>query len=333
MGLRDFTKNHMTLGVCMLGARGVGKTSIMTAMFDDARSSEGFGTTRIAMTAKPDTRAELYDKKLQLQSAFDDNADLSLIGRKSPSAGIEATAGASNFHFEVKLVGKPSCIDLVVSDYPGEFLVNNKEFVAGKIAEASAIMVAIDTPFLMEKKGKYNEDKNQVELIRSFLAEIVDSVDNKLIMFVPLKCEKYFYEDRMDEVNMKVREAYAGIMDLFADVPTVAMVITPILTMGGVVFDRFETVGDTHVARYEYYQKAPHFHPMFSVQPIYYLLSFVSKLYYANRRSVGFWKGLLQGFVSFFDKNEEFILEMKRLEEYRMKNECGYSIISGNKLL
>ena len=291
MGLRDFTKNHITLGVCMLGARGVGKTSIMTAMFDDARSSEGFGTTRIAMTAKPDTRAELYDKKLQLQSAFDDNADLSLIGRKSPSAGIEATAGASNFHFEVKLVGKPSCIDLVVSDYPGEFLVNNKEFVAGKIAEASAIMVAIDTPFLMEKKGKYNEE------------------------------------------NMKVREAYAGIMDLFADVPTVAMVITPILTMGGVVFDRFETVGDTHVARYEYYQKAPHFHPMFSVQPIYYLLSFVSKLYYANRRSVGFWKGLLQGFVSFFDKNEEFILEMKRLEEYRMKNECGYSIISGNKLL
>lgn len=333
MGLRDFTKNHMDLNVCMLGARGVGKTSIMTAMFDDARSADGFGSTKIAMTAKPDTRAELYEKKLQLQSVFDANADLNDIGKKSPAAGIEATAGAGSFQFEVKLIGKPSCIDLTVSDYPGEFLVNNEEFVAARVAESSAIMVAIDTPFLMERNGEYNEDKNQVRLIQSFLEDIVDSVDNKLIMFVPLKCEKYFYEGRMDEVNRRVRDVYAGIIDLFIKVPTVTMVITPILTMGGVVYDRFEIVGDVKVARYAYYEKAPHFHPMFSVQPIYYLLSFVSNMYNIHRRSVGFWKGLLQGIVSFFDKNEEFIMEMRRLEEYRLSDECGYSVISGNKNL
>ena len=269
--LRNYAKTHMDLSMCMLGARGVGKTSVMTAIFDDSQSVNGLARTKLVMSAKSETRDYLEKKRDELQSVFDDKVELT-------NAGIAPNSAANEFNFEIGLWGKMPCIDFTVTDFPGEFIQNNPSFVNETINKSSVIFIAIDTPYLMEENGRYNEEKNQVSLIYKYLEENINDIKEKLILFVPLKCEVYFHGRRMDEVNNKVREVYQNIIGLFKGKSNVAIAITPILTMGDVVFDRFECKNEVHVAYYKFRTINAEFTPMFCVQPIYYLLSFLSLL-------------------------------------------------------
>lgn len=324
--LRDYAKTHMDLNMCMLGARGVGKTSVMTAIFDDTRSSNGLARTKLVMSAKSETRDYLEQKKDELQSVFDDKVELT-------NAGIAPSSAANEFNFEIGLWGKKPCIDFTVTDFPGEFIKNNTSFVNEVIKKSSAIFIAIDTPYLMEENGRYNEEKNQVSLIYNFLKENIDEVKEKLILLVPLKCEVYFHSGRMDEVNKKVRKTYQNVIELFDNKSNVVIAITPILTMGDVIFDRFEYKDGFHVAHYKFRTNNAEFTPMFCVQPIYYLLSFVIGQYNRYRDNVNFLQKLVQLTMDFFDKNQEVFEESKALEKYRLKDSNGYSIELNKSLL
>ena len=323
--LRNYAKTHMDLSMCMFGARGVGKTSVMTAIFDDTQSVNGLARTKLVMSAKSETRDYLKEKKYELQSVFEDRTELT-------NAGIAPNNAANTFNFEIGLFGKKPCIDFTVTDYPGEFIKSNSSFVDETINKSSAIFIAIDTPYLMEENGKYNEEKNQVSLICEYLEKNIGVIEDKLILLVPLKCEAYFHANRMDEVNSKVKNAYKKIIELFEDKPNVAIAITPILTMGDVVFDRFEYKDGLHVACYKFRTANAEFTPMFCVQPIYYLLSFVVGQYIRYRHKAKGIQILVQWMLDFFDNNQDVFDEVKTLEKYRQIDNNGYSIESGKSL-
>ena len=323
--LRDYAKTHMDLNMCMLGARGVGKTSVMTAIFDDTRSVNGLAKTKLVMSAKSETRDYLEQKKDELQSVFDDKVELT-------NAGIAPNSAANEFNFELGLWGKVPCVDFTVTDFPGEFIQNNVSFVNDTINKSSAIFIAIDTPYLMEENGKYNEEKNQVSLIYKYLKENINDIEEKLILLVPLKCEVYFHDRRMGEVNKKVGEVYKNIIDLFKEKHNVAIAITPILTMGDVIFDRFECKDGLHVAHYKFRIDNAEFTPMFCVQPIYYLLSFVVGQYNRYRKNAGGLQRVAQWVIDFLDNNQMLFEEIKTLDKYRQIDNNGYSIETGDSL-
>jgi len=325
MDLRELSKTHMELNMCMLGARSVGKTTIMTAIFDDSRSSNGLSKSKIVLTAKSDTRAELLARKLDLQEVFDEKKDI-------VDAGIAASSAVHTFNFEMGLLGRTPCINFNVTDYPGEFIQSNAEFVSEQIAQSSVVLIAIDSPYLMEQNAEYNEERNQVSFIYNYLRDNVDVFSNKLIMLVPLKCEKYFYQNRMDELNARVQDCYANIIDLFVNTDNVAVVITPILTMGGVEFERFELKDGKHIAKYAFIKDNPQFAPMFCIQPMYYMMSFIAQQYKEHRDDTGIIGAILQRIYDVIDKNEELFEEFVTLAKYRMKDRCGYSVLSGEKL-
>jgi hypothetical protein len=152
-------------------------------------------------------------------------------------------------------------------------------------------------------------------------------------MLVPLKCEKYFYQNRMDELNARVQDCYANIIDLFANTDNVAVVITPILTMGGVEFDRFELKDGKHIAKYAFIKDNPQFAPMFCIQPMYYMMSFIAQQYKQHRNDTGIIGAILQRIFDVIDKNEELFEEFLTLAKYRMIDRCGYSVLSGENLL
>ena len=325
MDLRELSKTHMELNMCMLGARSVGKTTIMTAIFDDSRSSNGLSKSKIVLTAKSDTRAELLARKLDLQEVFDEKKHI-------VDAGIAASSAVHTFNFEMGLLGRTPCINFNVTDYPGEFIQSNAEFVSEQIAQSSVVLIAIDSPYLMEQNAEYNEERNQVSFIYNYLRDNVDVFSNKLIMLVPLKCEKYFYQNRMDELNARVQDCYANIIDLFVNTDNVAVVITPILTMGGVEFERFELKDGKHIAQYAFIKDNPQFAPMFCIQPMYYMMSFIAQQYKEHRDDTGIIGAILQRIYDVIDKNEELFEEFVTLAKYRMKDRCGYSVLSGEKL-
>lgn len=329
MGLRDYAKLHMNIDVCMLGARGVGKTTVMTAIFNELNEATGLAeVSNIILSAKGDTRRNLSKHYMELQTAFDKKQGL-------PQAGLQATSGVNKFEFEFGTVGKLPCVDMTLTDYPGEYLQSQQKFVNECIENSSAIMIAIDTPYLMEENGAYNEAKNQVQQITDYIRRNIDLLSSgKLVMLVPLKCEKYFYEQRMCEVIEKVEEKYASLITLLKGRSDVAVAITSILTLGGVVFDKFDTMNNTKIARYKYLNDTAEFEPKFCQQPIYYLLSFVANQYTAHKNSAGWLATIVQKALEFFKHNEDLCGEMFRLNQFRIEDaSLGFKIISGEKML
>jgi hypothetical protein len=303
----------------------------LTAIFDDTKSSKGVGASKLVFSAKNhETRKLISQKRLELLRVFENRKEIN----DAPQAGIDATSFVSSFAFEFGLMGKSPCIDLNINDYPGEYLLSNPEIVNKFIAESTAILIAIDSPYLMEENGKYNEEKNQVKLVYDFIKTNLETVsNNKLVMLMPLKCEKYYYENRMDELNTKVRSIYRDSISLLQPKKNVAMVISPILTMGGVVFDYFENTHEGHIAHYKFRDNLAKYTPMFCVQPVYYTLLFIAKLYELNKMSnSGFFGSILKSIASFFSSDREMFNEVLKLNQYRLEDINGYSILNGDNL-
>lgn len=332
---------RMPMEVCMLGARGVGKTSIMASIFCEARKREGLASTKVCLKAKPETLKELSTRANDIEAVFDDRTNI---------AAIPATSGIHSFNFEMGLIGRTPCVDLDFVDYPGEKLENDSRFVADQIKKSSAVLVVIDAPFLMEEDGKYCEEKNQVALVSKFLKENVNALSNKLIMFVPLKCEKYLdikttpfalRKDRTDEMFNKITEVYyKEIIEFLKTKQNIAVVVAPILTMGGVTFDKFgyDAYENRRSEHYKFYDghtldgKNAKYSPVFCVQPILYLLSFAAKQYEIHKNNVGFIDSILQTIVGFFKKNSDFFNEMTTLNTKRITTDNGYAILNGKEL-
>ncbi len=320
----------LKLNVCMLGARGVGKTSVLTSIFDDYKSSQGVGDSMLMLRAKEDTRIKLSEKKISLQEVFDNRVNIT----DQPRAGIEATSEVNSFDFEFGLLGNEPTIDLTITDYPGEFIEQNQEFVNEQILASSAIIVAIDTPYLMENDGLFDEAKNQTSTINRYLIDNIDSMggSGKLVLFVPLKCEKYFSTNQLDELCERVQDSYKEAIDKLKRVENVAIAITPIKTMGDILFMEF--VND--IAKYKFSGDNPKFAPRFCVQPIYYLLSFIAKQFeiYHNRR----WTiantidKIREAVCSYFNNDKTMLEEVRKVGLNRLDGKLGYKVICGENM-
>lgn len=131
--------------VCMMGPKAVGKTTVLTAVFNETQNS--IADTKLNLLALGDTNAELMDRKYKLSAMFKKKLDV--VDR--PQGGISASSTESRFDFSFGFIGKEPILDLMIKDFPGEMIVNNQERVIEFIKESKAVFIAIDTPHLMEK--------------------------------------------------------------------------------------------------------------------------------------------------------------------------------------
>ena len=331
--------------ICMLGARGVGKTSVLTSMFHDINRANS--DTELMLTTCTDetfTREVILEKHRLLKDAFH-CADDSLIMK---DAGIAGDFSVSTYHFQFGLKGKKDRIDLHIRDYPGEYVITEPEKVKAYIRESNAVIVAIDAPHLMEEGGAFNEVKNRVSEITAFFNNAFEGLnEDKLILLVPLKCEKYYREGQLDALTKKVEEVYAPLLEFFANGEIkkhIVCAITPILTMGEVVFDSFEREsdgsiklihdeqeGDLPVARYRFTSANAVYRPKYCEQPLCYLLSFVVKLYYRTKdQQVGVLRKFLNLFKLFPD-DPSLLMEIDRFGTRKVVGKDGYKIVQGNR--
>ncbi len=332
--------------VCMLGARGVGKTSVITSMYNSM--DEAVRGTGLFLSASPDTQIILNTKRNDLKGIFRGNPHKGALISES---GIEGDASESLFEFTYGFNKEKVNIDLEIRDYPGEYLEREPETVASFINEASAIMIAIDTPCLMEEDGRYDRGKNRLDLVADFLLDHLDNQSEKLLLLVPLKCEKYYLENRIDEVRDRVKAAYIGLIDHFRDQDNmfgfkhkVCCAVTPIQTLGTVKFHDFGRSPDGSVnetekcgmplpreMQFEYAVSNANYAPVNCEQPLYYLLSFISKQYRKEKeaqKTTGFIGRLLNMF-NLIPKVEEFFLEIQSLAAKRIDGTQGYQIFYG----
>ncbi len=308
---------------------------MMASIFSETRDTvAGAG---VYFVPTPETSKELITKKLLLQSIISKREDL----KDSPSTGaIEATSTENTFSFKMGKAGRSQTLDIVIKDYPGEYLTSQPEKVNKFITESSIVMVAIDTPYLMEDGGRYNESKNSVKLVTSFLKRNKDTIQGKMILLVPLKCERYFHDNHLNEMKSRVKQTYSELI-AFCKENNVACIITPIQTLGDVEFDCFvdnptKMGGLTKLSAYRYWKNpslkdSPKYSPMFCVQPLYYLLTYAANQYeWMCVQNSSTWSRIKSTFVSFLKDDDEFLHEIKKMGGNIIHDQNGYEIVIQN---
>lgn len=335
--------------ICMMGARGVGKTSVLTSMFHDLNAVNH--STNLQLTTMKDDQSGvdmtahiITEKHNELLEMFNGAAQ----GKSIPMAGIAGDMEERNYYFQFGIKGKSTRIDLVIKDFPGELLEHSPTDVQKFISDSNAIVIAIDTPHLMEEGGKFNEVKNCVSLVTALIkSEFAHLEDDKLILFVPLKCEKYRFENRMDEVCAAVEHAYSELLSFLSDSNVkahIAAAITPIFTVGEVVFSDFATDDSGQVkilkkglparAEYVYAKSGAKFSPQYCEQPLCYLLAFVTKLYQRTKSSdTGGFMTKFATIFKLFPDDPGLLLEIGKFSKKRVRNRDGYKILCGEHLM
>lgn len=332
--------------VTMMGARGVGKTSVLTSMYNNMDSA--IAGTNLHIKASDETRAILIKKHENLQAMFGKNTNPS----DAVQSGIAGDKTVTTFSFEFGLNVKNIAMDLEIKDFPGEYIRTDSETVKKYIDESNAIIVAVDTPHLMECGGKYNEVKNEVKLITNlFKTSLNKDSGEKLIMFVPLKCEKYYHKHCMDAVGETIKEVYRDLLVFLRDKNNVngmegkfACVVAPILTVGEIEFSDFETDEDGTVSEiavydrvfpkraiYVYSKDFASYSPQFCEQPLYYLLTFVSKQYERLKNSIenASWITRFKKMFMVSPEANDLFVEVQKFAMKKKDNEDGYKVYFG----
>lgn len=322
-----------TIKATMLGPRAVGKTSVMASIFSDSRDE--IAGTKLYFRPQKDTASVLTSKKLQL---------MDVIGKRKsfadkPNAGaIEASNTVTSFDFEMGILGREKSVNISITDFPGEYLNSQSKMVSDFIAESHIVMIAIDTPYLMEEDGKYNEEKNDVSKVISFITKHSESIKDKMILLVPLKCERYFHDKRIGEVASRVKIVYNELLS-FCGKNNIACAITPIQTLGGVEFDKFVDNNNalsnlTKLSTYRFYGDNSKYTPMFCVQPLYYLLTYVANCYeWRKAQQNGFFGKLKGSLLSMLKDDVDFLHEIKKLSAKVITEGNGYYIAKFNTIL
>jgi GTPase SAR1 family protein len=314
----------------MMGPRSVGKTTVLTSIFHESQSNICEGSS-IYLKALDENTSKLNDYHTMLVDA---------VAKKNAS-NLPASNTISEFLFGLGLAGRSESVKLKIRDFPGEYLTSElketREEIYNFISNATVILIAVDTPYLMEENGRYNEEKNKVEVVSHFLKDNVDVVKDKLVLFVPLKCERYFHDGRLQQVSEATKRAYSDLTDFFAK-NNIASFVTPIITLGGIEFDHMQDnpspIDIQKISVFRPWDANPVYKPLFCPQPLYYLLTYVTNYYeWQNKQKKGFLSNFMSSFYSYIKDDSKFYEEMKKLTRFVIYNKNGFVPITTNSIL
>ena len=271
-------KKLPALNVTMLGRSGVGKTSLLAAMYDQLENV----SQDLQLVPDEDIKSILEGRLKELKSLVGDSIKV--------RGGLTATTDSRSFRFEFGETGTKASLEINFQDYPGEpeYLVQADylEKVKGFIRDSAAVLIPIDTPALMEREGRYHEDFNQPSKLNDLFKKVYKDLDSpRLVILVPVKCEKYM--QNTPELFAKVKQGYQKLLTQFASyklLTKVAVAIVPVQTVGSVVFSRVEEDEDRQpIFYYRKPQPKDPYQPQNAEVPLRYLLRFLVKSHLDKR--------------------------------------------------
>jgi hypothetical protein len=171
------------LKITMLGASGVGKTSLLTAMYEQFEST--IGRTNLQLTPDEESSAILQERLVELKSLLDDFEAMGGIQNTEAPAGPESLR---SFVFGVGKKGKESSLNLHFCDYPGGYhaakaSAEERKFVKNLIADCVAVIIAIDAPALMEANGRWHDAINRPQQMTDLFKTAYQELDSPRLLF------------------------------------------------------------------------------------------------------------------------------------------------------
>jgi len=320
------------LKITMLGPTGVGKTSLLTAMYEQFETT--VGRTNLQLTPDEESSAILQERLVELKTLLDD------FEARGGVQATEAPAGPDSlrsFVFGLGKKGQKPSLQLHFRDYPGGYLAarstpDERKFVKSLLTECIAVIIAIDAPALMEANGKWHELINRPQQMTDLFKTAYQELDSpRLVIFAPVRCEKYLQDEKSKaELLRRVKDGYAKLFDLFSSealLSQVVGVITPVQTVGTVVFSRIEL--NSSKPHFHFRKTSPdaEYNPKDSEQPLRYLLRFVLKLH-LDSRTAGFFN-FIRDFFGVNNHLKEAVVEFTK----GCKTTGGFAVVQGETWL
>lgn len=236
--------------IIMLGGRRAGKSSILAVMLDALRKMPGDLCTVTDSTDYTGTitdkngieykKPTLHTKCLEIKSYLQKRT---LIGANTKFiVDMDPNYIAMRYTLQASIGGIAKTTFEFV-DVPGEWMRQNVQEhseLIKIIEESDAYIIAIDTPFLMKADEDINSVYNRTIEISDAMAHmrtVGNGVkDKKMIIFAPVKCEKWIYEGNIDSVFEKLKLAYRSLINQWVENPDIEMWCMPVVTSGGVQF-------------------------------------------------------------------------------------------------
>lgn len=226
------------LKVLMMGGRRCGKTSALASLFEQmihGKINEFLTVCDKTVIDPTQPDAPLQRKLMEIQHLMHKMGNNTFLADKNPNA--------SNWVYTIQLrmPGKSKGFEIDFIDTIGSFFTKGSahyEQLCSYTEQCDIFVVIIDTPYLMAGSKLDAEIANEIDGIQNFFAQITNREESKhkQVLFVPVKCEKWVKEGKIDDVVKTVEEYYDAIIkDLIASNKTEISII-PIETAGDIIF-------------------------------------------------------------------------------------------------
>ena len=286
-------KNSSTLKIAMLGASGVGKTSLLTVMYKELENTTAKTSLQLSTDEESQGILEQHYEKLK-EFATTPGFDLTEL------PGIQGTEKPCDFYFDLSLekkgiLGEKVSLKLEFWDYPGGYTTQKEKRseVQDHLKKCGAVVIAVNTMALMENEGKFHEKINQTQDITKLFYDAYKEVkEPRLVIFAPVKCETYIVK-KAEEIAQKIEKEYAPLLEFFNPMADkVAVAIAPVVTVGCVECGGSLELDDG-TAKFYLNKTSNEYNPKYADQPIRYLLRFLIKRYFKAEQG-GFWWNVTQ---------------------------------------
>lgn len=246
------------LKVIMMGGRRCGKTSALASLFDQMVNGPVKDYFTVADRTVLETKGfekqdSLNDKTLELINKLEQNAGNSnlFLVDNSPTYNVW------HYNLHLQIPGKKREMDIDFCDIPGEYFENSasqqlKDETEALIKASDVFVIVVDTPYLMGSIEETTKDicsesinlgTNRVKEIQNFLTNIdnKDGKDAKMVIFVPLKCEKWAKEPNgFNKVTARLKEVYETHIRNLSAFEKMNISIIPMQTSGNIIFSEFK---------------------------------------------------------------------------------------------
>lgn len=241
-----------------MGGRRAGKTSVLAGLINtmingDIKNLLTINDVTVLMPGQESLTSKIEHLKESIKSfsgmtfLVDDSKTNSFTTHRLQ---FEIPGTSNNMAIEFKDANGEFYESKASYDTLGGAPVSRSEIV-NAVKEADVYVIAIDTPYLMEAVNPENElcDEsinmayNHVDDIHSYLTYIddKDGADAKLVLFVPIKCEKWVHRGEVDKVMQRIKDVYKTVFKALDDYKNLQVDIIPVETVGAIEFKEHQT--------------------------------------------------------------------------------------------
>jgi hypothetical protein len=227
--------------IVMVGPRGVGKTSLLAAMYNELEKELRAAGCRFFTEPGP-TQSKISSQLKALKAAASGSGVKIQTGE-----GISATQASESytFHLDVGDGGEPE-VSLEFTDLPGGWYTGSGEYKRADelLGNSHVSFLAVDATALMESKprqagsfGKYHELINSPFDIQQAYNR-VNFADGHVVILTLIRAETYVHKGHTKQLIKQTQKAYAELADILKakNVPLLGCYVE---TVGSLTFNAF----------------------------------------------------------------------------------------------